>query len=1185
MKHVRPLLVFLGIAVVVCGVAAGLALTPSIQRRAVLRAAAKHPGLHLEVGELAVGLSHLALRGAALQRHDLTVKLDRLEADYSLSEVLFSRRLHLRRVSAAGLVVDLSRRTPGEAQAAAAGVPAATPGLLAKVELPVELVLDDVRVMGRARLPGAAGRPAVEAEFKLTGGRFAPEQEGSLVLAATLRNPAAGAAVSALNAQVSLRATQTRARTFSAVALTAVVDAKGRGLSEQSQLKITAGLSQGAAGEDYTLSVDTLLRGTTENLLAVHAGTTAEGKEYAGNWILKARTAQIEPFFLGGALPDFDAHGMGFFGFNPATREVKLLGKLEAGVSKLEALEPAWRAIGAVRLQTEFNLAESDGVIRFNQLGISLAGAQPVLELTATRAAQFNLTERRLQVGGTTVGEVLHLKLLGLPLAWVRPFVGAADISGGMITGELAVTAAKDRLVARSVAPLRIDTLSVVERGQLLVAKAGLSLNAEAILTEQEVTVRVTDLTMTTPAGDSLTAQAAVSLPLADHPPVAVKASYRADLPTLLAPWLPLGHIKAAGEADFTFAADKFELRRMDASVMDAGGLTLFKVAALRPFTLDLAARRAVTGLTGPVDLLRVAVGRVPLDRLPLNQPGAKLGGMVEQGEFVLAADGERLTGRVMAPLKLTGVSLAHAGRPALTGLTVALEPIFELNRRTSARVQTGDVTVRTAEGATLLTFKGEATRTPEAGLRGSLAFNLELPALSSQPLFAGAEAVTAGRATGEIRAALAGTGSQLEARMTLNGLVARDNGQILPVANLGFRAVAADNGRISVQAPLLLDRDGRRSDLNFALELAPVGRTFNLDGKLTGDHVELADALAVLGVFLTSARTEKTAPEPAVLPSPVVADTAPAWARFTGQLLLDVKSVTRGADWAMTGLTGQVAIEPARLALTKLEAAFGEKGRLAAQAEVNFTGGAQPYGLTGDFSLTAFDAGKLFKALEPAKPATVEGVFTVAGRFNGRGETLDRTLERSQGTFELTSRQGIFRGLQRTSGKVSMTSKAVELGASVFGSIFGSEKVTKAAEKVAGTAYFVDQLAQSLGELNYDQLNVRLARDASLNVTLEDITLVAPEIRLIGKGTITHVADKPLVQRPLNASLSLAGRGKTEELLGKLRLLSGARDELGYARTKETVTLGGTLARPDPTAFFTRIATAKLGDLLAPEN
>ena len=166
----------------------------------------------------------------------------------------------------------------------------------------------------------------------------------------------------------------------------------------------------------------------------------------------------------------------------------------------------------------------------------------------------------------------------------------------------------------------------------------------------------------------------------------------------------------------------------------------------------------------------------------------------------------------------------------------------------------------------------------------------------------------------------------------------------------------------------------------------------------------------------------------------------------------------------------------------------------------------------------------------------------------------------------------------ERTTNKVSMATKAVDL----VGSLFGSSRVV---EKVAGSAYVIDQLAQALGEFNYDQLSVRLTRDESLNVALEDISLVSPEIRLVGKGTVTFVADKPLLEQPLKASLSLAARGKVEEHLGKLRALNGARDELDYAKAKEAVTFGGTLLRPDPTAWFTRLATSKLAELLNPDN
>jgi len=133
----------------------------------------------------------------------------------------------------------------------------------------------------------------------------------------------------------------------------------------------------------------------------------------------------------------------------------------------------------------------------------------------------------------------------------------------------------------------------------------------------------------------------------------------------------------------------------------------------------------------------------------------------------------------------------------------------------------------------------------------------------------------------------------------------------------------------------------------------------------------------------------------------------------------------------------------------------------------------------------------------------------------------------------------------------------------------------------VAGSAYYVDQLAQSLGEINYDQLSVKFTRDEMLNMNLQDFSLVAPELRLNGQAEVAYVSGKPLLEQPLTASLSLAARGKIEEQLGKLRLLSGTKDELGYAKARETVTLGGTLGRPDPTAFFTKIASAKLGELL----
>lgn len=1177
MKPVRSLPILLGILLGLVLAAGGLLLTPAVQRWALLRAMQARPDLQFEAATVAASLSQVRLGGVRFRESGVTVQIGQLEAEYSLWQLLLKRQLVIGRLSGRGLLVDASKLSARRANAAAAGAPAAAPGRLTQIELPVGLVLADCLLEGRVLLPGSAGGPPVEATCRISGGKIAPGREGELVLGADLKNPATDSRVTTLRAELRLRVRQTGQKTFSHVSLTAVVEAEGRKLSGQEQLRIAASLAKTAEGENYEFSVDTLMGGRAEKVLALNATLPAGGKEYAGSWQLLARTAQLEPFFLGPGLPDFSARGDGRFTYTPLTGAAGLQGSLSAEASRLEAWEPAWRAIGAVKLSARFDVTGVDGVARLNQLHVTVAGDQPVLELSAAQTAEINFKERRLQIGGTAPGEALTLTLHGLPLAWVRPFVQTVDISGGLITGQLAITGQSDRLLLRAVQPLRVSRLNVVEAGQLLLSKADVTLGFDAVLTQTELQATVSEFTLQTPSGDSLTAQAKVTLPAGPDPAVTIVASYQADLPTLLAPWLPFGRINAAGEADFTLTGKKIELRRLLTAVTDAAGQDIIKATALRPFTFDLATQQAVmVGTPDSKMVLRLDFARLPLATLPMPWPGIKLGGFVADGELVLEVDGDKVRVRAPHPMILGNVSLKQQGRPLLTGLHIDAQPLFEMSGKAQTRFDTGDINVLGPSGARMAKLRAEGSQASASDLRGALNFTLEVPALAPQPMFAGTKAVSAGRASGEVRVALGST-RQVEARMTVNGLVASASNEILPVANLSFRAVVQPDGKIAVQAPLLLDRAGFRSDLGIAVDLTPAGRGYLLDGRLTGQQVELTDVLAVLGVFMASVPDTTQRAEPAG-PALAVAETKPAWSRLTGRLALEVKSVVRGADWAMSGLTGLVVIEPADITLQKLEATFGEKGGFAAKGLVSFTRGPQPYDLAGDFSLTEFDAGKLFKALDPARPATIEGVFTVAGRFTGSGETPGRTFERSHGTFELTGRQGIFRGLQRTTNKVSLATKAVDL----VGSLFGSSKVV---EKVAGAAYHVDQLAQSLGELNYDQLNVKLRRDQSLNVALEDISLVAPEIRLSGKGTVTYVPDQPLLQQPLSVSLSIAGRGKVEEQLGKLRLLNGARDELDYARTKETLTLGGTLARPDPTAFFTRLATAKLADLLAPEN
>jgi len=1174
MKPARLLLFSLGILMVTCAVALGLALMPSVQRWAVLRAVRDVPGLKFEVAGVSAGWSGTTLQGVQAEKQRVVVKLDRLEADFSLLQLLIGRHLVISRLKIDGLIVDASRVSRAKVEAAAAGTPAAAPGLLAQVVLPVDLTLDEVRIAGRALLPGAAGQPPVAAEFTVSGGKFSPGHEGLLQLNATLRNPAPEAKVTTLRVLSGLRATLSAQRTFNNVILTTVVDAEGRGLSGQSQLKISAELFRTTSGESYVIGVDTILRGTTENVLKVQARLAATSRQYAGEWTLKARSPQLESFLLGGALPDFDLKGGGSFTLDPTTTAFTLQGGLQGQVSRLEAMDPALRIFGPVAIDTTFDVGQRDGILDLKQFKAVLTGAKPVAEVRTVTAIHYDLKKRQLLAAGLTTEKLLEVALYGLPVDWIRPFVSMVEISGGEITGQIELAGVSGSTTAASLrGRVQVGGLNLRQAGWSLLTRADVTVQGEAVVVDGRVEAPVLDLKVTTPAGDALSVSGILSAATGAVTQVSVEGHYTATATKMLARWLPGAPVTAQGDLKFALHGSELEISPGQTQVRQGPENLLFSATITQAFTVGINGDTIVPrDAAQPV--ARFELGHLPLGLLSLTQPGVTLGGVVQQGSFDISVQGGKFIFKATEPLKLADVSLNQGRATVLAGLAIEARPVIEYAGPTNLKIQTGDMTIRTGV-QTLATLKADVAQSPTQGAQATMTFNLEVPALASQPLFAGAQVVSAGRASGEFRATM-GAQSQLEARMTINGLITADTGQTLPVANLGFRGLVRSNGTVSLQAPLLLDGAGRRSDLKFDLELSPLGQGYSVDGHLTGQQVELEDLLGVLGIFLAPAAPDSGNKPNS--PTNVAPDPVAAWSRFSGQLGLGIKSVTRGQDWAMTGL---VAIEPSRLALQKLEASFSETSRLAAKLEMRFTGGAMPYRLTGDYSLNDFDAGRLFKALDPGKPATVDGLFSVTGKISGNGETPVRALERVQGDFQLTSRQGIFRGLQRTSNKLSMTSKAVELGASVLGSIFGSEKVTKTAEKVAGQAYFVDQLAQGLGEIHYDLLSVHLSRNELLNMNLQDISLVSPEIRLNGRGDVAYVAGQPLLEQPLTASLTFAARGKVEQLLGKLRLLDGTKDELGYARTKETIVVAGTLAKPDPTAFFTKIATAKLTDFL----
>jgi len=112
-----------------------------------------------------------------------------------------------------------------------------------------------------------------------------------------------------------------------------------------------------------------------------------------------------------------------------------------------------------------------------------------------------------------------------------------------------------------------------------------------------------------------------------------------------------------------------------------------------------------------------------------------------------------------------------------------------------------------------------------------------------------------------------------------------------------------------------------KRSDLNCAFEFTPSGRNFVVGGKVTGDHIELADAFAVFSVFSPS-----VAGGGAIVAASDSGGAGPDGGRHgvrlvrvsKGRWRSSLKSATAGKDWSMTGLNGVIEVDPAKVILKK---------------------------------------------------------------------------------------------------------------------------------------------------------------------------------------------------------------------------------------------------------------------------
>lgn len=649
------------------------------------------------------------------------------------------------------------------------------------------------------------------------------------------------------------------------------------------------------------------------------------------------------------------------------------------------------------------------------------------------------------------------------------------------------------------------------------------------------------------------------------------KLNAAADKLAMVLPELAgIGAVKLIAEFDVARRGDSVRVERLTAAV--AGSDPVAHVQALQPFEFN--AKTSELKVTDPArELLGLVLQDLPLSwTQPLLKDVMVSGGNV-RGEFVAIARNGGFSLRPKIPLTVANLSVAQNGKPRLRDVDVSLTASADY---TPQGWQAELAPFITKSGSTtFLTFEGKAGQLAgkDQPIKVAGKFSANLPVALAQPVAGGVLTLAAGSVTGDFAASL-GVKTEIQSKLSLSNLAGdpQVTSEKLPALSVDLRADIAPSGALTLSVPLLIERDGRKSDLAFVGTLTSGKNGFAIDGSLTSTHFVIGDA-EVLGAVVPRAPAPVT--EGA---TPAAPDIAPPWAGVSGRLVLALKKVVYSDTFHVGDVTGTLSLDAGAAKFVNFRAGLGAGAEAKVNGGVTFQAKSpMPYALAAEFAVNEFDPAPLFRALHPEQPVTVEGKFSVASQLGGRAARLVDFTSTATGDFQFSSKGGVFRGLPvRYAAKVETTGK-IAAGAAAIGNLFSSVTGKKDDSDLANKAQAVAEFSKMLEAIPYDQLNVVLTRDAEFNTMLKNFTLIAPELRLAGSGQVTHRPGVGLLEQPLAMEFKLRTRGRTADVMKYLGALEGPADDLGYATCTLPLKVSGSLGQPDTSELNQRLAALAL--------
>lgn len=1206
MKALRIVGFLVGGLILVVAILIGVALIPSVQTWAVRKAVADQPGLKLEVGRVAAGLSAADISDLHVVQDGMVITAKSVTARYSAWDYLFGGKINVEFANIQDVVVDLSKVPPAPA-ASSPGTgtkstpPASAPkqttvaksppspftGILQQARLPGAVRVASLTAKGRALLP--ANQTVV---FDVKGSGIETGQRGKLEWTVDFADSTPQAPLRALRSIGAAHVHIAGDHRIDIVEVDTVASAMGPNLPPD-RIQLVAKLEQPAANGDESYSANiALLRGAaSEKLLKLEAKFIASSRDISGAWDVAIRSEQLAAILAGLGLPEVAAQGGGKFTLKPETAAVASTGDLELRATKLEKLAPALATIGGVTVNVSFDGGLANEIAQLNKLTIQATAAdgRRIADIATAQKIGYELPTQRVTFANAN-SELARVKVEALPLAWAQSFAQPMIIDSGTLSLTLAVEAEPDgsRVRVRAIEPVAVRDVTVRQDDKKLADRVTLTVRPSIDYSATRLLGELADISVTMPAGDSVTGKASADITnLTANPIIAFNTQINAKLFSLVKTYAQLpfdtGALSVASAMEGRLEGSQLQLAKASTTVTREGGALLASFETQQPLRIDLD-KTTLTPANPQATTARIRLGEVPLAWAEGYVQGGKFAGSFTGAVLDIAVrslDDVSLTSA--EPFTLRGVTATLDNKPQISGLDITAH----LSASKKGDAVTYDLrSLEVKQGATLLTGLA-ASGTASLGAKRAAAakgkLEADVPALTKQPALASFATLSSGKVAVDFDGAYADAGPiSAKAAVAIKNLVAKADNRPLGDLDLKLDAVYNADGSGKLVAPLTLTSASRKSDIaiNAAFGNSADGKTRILSGRISSDNLIVDDFMPLAGAAPASEPTKPApstpsprpttpAPQPPVASKPGTppAPEGPFWKGYNGKLELDFKRILYGKDYPITELKGLATVTDSKLSLD------GISGKLKGDP-FKIVGGVsyaarqpKPYTLGLTANLQELDVGGLLLSVNPSEKPGVETRASLAVSLNGTGATM-ADLRNTYGKFEVTGTKGVLRMLAQK-GKLSTATSVLSTGLAIFGAAKGSS-----------TTVAIGEFISVFNELPFDSVKFNLERGADLKFRLTTMEVLSPTIHLKGSGALDTTDPEKIADAPWNVVFQMGTKGSLQHLMGRAGLLGQAIDEKGYNVMSRQFKLGGTPAKTDSSDLWKILGEAALGML-----